>query len=118
MEQYSMEPYPHTQRGDVWLADLGQASGSEQGGIRPVAVIQNNSGNRHSPTVIVAAITGRPKKELPTHAALFKTPPGGSRGGGHRLRHDSTVLMEQIRTIDRARLLYWRALKFSINASQ
>jgi mRNA interferase MazF len=92
-----MELYPQTRRGDVWLADLGQTSGSEQGGVRPVAVIQNNSGNRHSPTVIVAAVTGQSKKHLPTHAVLKKD--------GHRLRRDSTILLEQIRTVDRARLL-------------
>jgi len=92
-----MVRYPEVRRGDVWLADLGRTTGSEQGGVRPVVVIQNEMGNRHSPTVIVAAVTGRHKKDLPTHAVLEKD--------GRRLRQDSTVLLEQIRTIDRARLL-------------
>jgi mRNA interferase MazF len=81
----------------VWLADLGRTTGSEQGGVRPVLVIQNAAGNRHSPTVIVAAVTGRRKKHLPTHAILGKD--------GHRLRRDSTILMEQVRTVDRVRLM-------------
>jgi mRNA interferase MazF len=89
--------YPQARRGDVWLADLGQTSGSEQRGIRPIMVIQNNIGNRHSPTIIAAAVTGQNKKHLPTHAALKK----GSRG----LQRDSIILLEQIRTLDRARLL-------------
>jgi mRNA interferase MazF len=75
---------------------MGRIAGSEQGGVRPVAVIQNDAGNRHSPTVIVAAVTGRPKKALPTHAV--------PETGSHRLRRDSTVLLEQIRTVDRSRL--------------
>jgi mRNA interferase MazF len=89
--------YPKVRRGDVWLADLGCTSGSEQGGIRPVVVIQNDKGNFYSPTIIIAAVTGRTKKDLPTHAALEK--------GSHRLRRDSIALLEQIRTIDRSRLL-------------
>jgi len=89
--------YPKVRRGDVWLADLGLTLGSEQGGVRPAVVIQNDIGNRYSPTVIVAAVTGRAKKYLPTHAVLVK--------GGYRLPRSSTVLLEQIRTIDRARLL-------------
>lgn len=92
-----MKQYPKVRRGDVWLADLGDVLGSEQGGVRPVMVIQNDTGNRHSPTVIVAAVTGRPKKGLPTHATLGKD--------GCGLRRDSTVLLEQLRTIDRVRLL-------------
>ena len=92
-----MKQYPKVRRGDVWLADLGDVLGSEQGGVRPAVVIQNDTGNRHSPTVIVAAVTSRPKKGLPTHAALGKD--------GCGLRRDSTVLLEQLRTIDRVRLL-------------
>jgi mRNA interferase MazF len=97
LEEVMIEQYPEVRRGDVWLVDLGQTSGSEQGGIRPAVIIQNDAGNRYSPTVIIAAVTGRNKKALPTHAILEKD--------GHILQLDSTVLLEQIRTIDRARLL-------------
>ncbi|MGL5437492.1 MAG: type II toxin-antitoxin system PemK/MazF family toxin [Lachnospiraceae bacterium] len=84
-------------RGDMYYADLSPVIGSEQGGIRPVLVIQNDTGNRHSPTVIVAAITSKSTKAvLPTHVAIPSTPNG--------LKQDSTVLTEQIRTIDRRRL--------------
>ena len=82
-------------RGDIYYADLNPTVGSEQGGVRPLVILQNNVGNRYSPTVIVAAITASPKKPLPTHAAI-----------GHacgRLK-ESFVLLEQIRTIDRSRL--------------
>ena len=83
-------------KGDVYYADLTPVAGSEQGGVRPVLVIQNNTGNRHSPTVIVAAITSRTgKAPLPTHVPLE-----GVRG----LQRDSVILLEQVRTIDRARL--------------
>ena len=84
-------------RGDLFYADLSPVRGSEQGGIRPVLVIQNDTGNRHSPTVIVAAITSRTTKAaIPTHVSLDKTLCG--------LKQDSTVLTEQIRTIDKRRL--------------
>lgn len=84
-------------RGDVYYADLSPVVGSEQGGIRPVLIIQNDLGNKHSPTVIVAAVTSKSTKTvLPTHVGISKTQYG--------LKHDSTVLMEQIRTIDRRRL--------------
>ena len=84
-------------RGDVYYADLSPVIGSEQGGIRPVVILQNNVGNWHSPTVIAAAITGqRNKARLPTHVQL-----GPFHAG---LRHSSTVLLEQIRTIDKTRL--------------
>ena len=92
-----MVQYHEVRRGDVWLAGLGEASGSEQGGVRPVVVIQNDTGNRYSPTTIVAAVTGRIKKDLPTHAVLVK--------GSRLLRLDSTILLEQIQTIDRSRLM-------------
>ena len=81
-------------RGQIYLADLNPVMGSEQGGIRPVVVIQNNVGNRFSPTIIVAAITGRMKKNIPTHAKI-KT----------GLLKDSIALLEQIRTIDKCRLI-------------
>ena len=83
-------------RGDIYYADLSPTVGWEQGGIRPVLIIQNNIGNRYSPTVIVAAITSRPKKEMPTHVEL---------GCIEALQKNSVVLLEQIRTIDRIRLL-------------
>lgn len=83
-------------RGDVFYADLSPVVGCEQGGIRPVLVIQNDIGNRYSPTVIVVAITSKSKKELPTHVEL---------GCMEALQKNSVVLLEQIRTIDRIRLL-------------
>lgn len=84
-------------RGELYYADLSPVIGSEQGGIRPVLIVQNDVGNRHSPTVIVAALTSRSTKaDLPTHVSV----PGEMSG----LKCDSTILMEQIRTIDRGRL--------------
>lgn len=84
-------------RGDIYYADLAPVVGSEQGGPRPVLIIQNDLGNRHSPTVIAAAITSRQgKKPLPTHIRLEDSPYG--------LVQESTVLLEQVRTIDRTRL--------------
>jgi len=82
-------------RGEMYYADLSPVIGSEQGGIRPVLIIQNNIGNKHSPTTIVAAITGRIKTVLPTHISLAGIP---------SLEKDSIVLLEQIRTIDKRRL--------------
>ncbi|ODR28286.1 type II toxin-antitoxin system PemK/MazF family toxin [Eisenbergiella tayi] len=85
------------QRGDIYYADLTPVVGSEQGGIRPVVIIQNNAGNRYSPTVIVAAITSRLNKHrLPTHIWIGSDFPG--------LYRNSMVLLEQVRTIDRSRL--------------
>ena len=81
-------------RGQIYMADLNPVIGSEQGGIRPVVVIQNDRGNHYSPTIIVAAITGQIKRELPTHTKL-KT----------GLPKESTALLEQIRTVDKSRLL-------------
>ena len=84
-------------RGEIYYADLSPVVGSEQGGIRPVLIIQNDVGNRYSPTVIAAAITSRlDKAKLPTHISL------PSAGCG--LRKDSVILLEQIRTIDKQRL--------------
>ena len=83
-------------RGDIFYADLSPVIGSEQNGIRPVLILQNDTGNRHSPTVVIAAITGKPKKtKLPTHYML-----PAMRG----LYIPSVVLLEQIRTIDKSRL--------------
>lgn len=85
------------QRGDIYYADLRPVVGSEQGGIRPVLIIQNNVGNRHSPTVICAAITSQMHKaKLPTHVELS--------GRQYDLAKDSVVLLEQLRTIDKKRL--------------
>jgi mRNA interferase MazF len=84
-------------RGDIYYADLSPVVGSEQGGMRPVLIVQNDTGNRHSPTVIAAAITSRlDKARLPTHITL----PSGSVG----LNRESVVLLEQIRTLDKSRL--------------
>ncbi|MBR3628962.1 MAG: type II toxin-antitoxin system PemK/MazF family toxin [Oscillospiraceae bacterium] len=84
-------------RGDIYYADLSPVVGSEQGGIRPVLIVQNDVGNRHSPTVIAAAITSRlDKAKLPTHISLDAATCG--------LQKDSIVLLEQIRTIDKRRL--------------
>ena len=84
-------------RGDIFYADLSPVVGSEQGGIRPVLIVQNDVGNRCSPTVIAAAITSQHSKaNLPTHISL--------RASGSGLAKDSVVLLEQIRTIDKKRL--------------
>ena len=87
----------NVKRGDIFYADLSPVVGSEQGGTRPVLIVQNDTGNRHSPTVIAAAITSQTgKAKLPTHIAL-----NGREVG---LTKDSVVLLEQIRTIDKRRL--------------
>ena len=84
-------------RGDVYYADLNPVVGSEQGGVRPVLVIQNDIGNRYSPTIIVAAITSKiDKAQLPTHVEIA--------AGDSKLERDSVILLEQIRTIDKKRL--------------
>ncbi len=84
-------------RGDIFYADLSPVVGSEQGGMRPVLIVQNDTGNKHSPTVIAAAITSQTgKAKLPTHIELS----GRSVG----LTKDSVILLEQIRTIDKSRL--------------
>lgn len=113
----------HIQRGDIYYAALTPVIGSEQNGVRPVLVIQNDIGNRYSPTVIVAAITGRSrKKHLPTHVRLD--------GAACGLFRNSIVLLEQIRTLDKSRLREYmgnvgadkleqidRALRISIGVS-
>lgn len=84
-------------RGDIFYADLSPVVGSEQGGVRPVMIIQNNVGNRHSPTVICAAITSKMNKaKLPTHVEIDASK--------YHLVKDSVVLLEQVRTIDKQRL--------------
>ena len=84
-------------RGDIYYADLSPVIGSEQGGLRPVLIVQNDIGNRYSPTVIAAAITSRMSKaKLPTHIDIF--------AGEVGLAKDSVILLEQIRTLDKKRL--------------
>ena len=84
-------------RGDIYYADLRPVVGSEQGGVRPVLIIQNDMGNRYSPTVICAAITSKMNKaKLPTHIALDSESYG--------IVKDSVILLEQLRTIDKRRL--------------
>jgi len=82
-------------RGDIYYAALDPVLGSEQGGTRPVLILQNDVGNKFSPTVIVAAITGKPKKKLPTHVTInIPALPKGS-----------IIMLEQIRTVDKQRLI-------------
>ncbi len=84
-------------RGDIYYADLSPVVGSEQGGLRPVLIIQNDVGNKYSPTVIAAAITSKmAKSKLPTHIDLYADEVG--------LSKDSVVLLEQVRTLDKQRL--------------
>jgi len=84
-------------KGDIFFADLSPVIGSEQGGVRPVLVVQNDIGNKYSPTVIVAAVTSQINKaKLPTHVEIGAL--------GHGLNKDSVVLLEQLRTIDKKRL--------------
>ena len=84
-------------RGDIFYADLSPVVGSEQGGVRPVLIVQNDVGNRYSPTVIAAAITSKlGKAKLPTHIDVYADRVG--------LARDSVILLEQIRTIDKKRL--------------
>ena len=86
-------------RGEIYIADLDPVVGSEQGGERPVLVIQNNQGNKHSPTVIVLAITSRfhKKRHLPTHVPIESGD----------LSKNSIALAEQVRTIDKSRLIHY-----------
>ena len=84
-------------KGDIFFADLSPVVGSEQGGVRPVLVVQNDIGNRFSPTIIVAAVTSQTNKaKLPTHVPISAE--------GNGLSRDSVVLLEQLRTIDKKRL--------------
>jgi len=82
-------------RGDIYLGDLSPTIGSEQSGKRPVVVLQNDIGNRYSPTVLVAPITSKSKKKLPTHILINNI---------KNLRHDSIILLEQTRVLDKSRL--------------
>ena len=101
--RYVRDSYMHEdntnniRRGDIYYADLSPVIGSEQGGLRPVLIVQNDVGNKYSPTVIAAAITSRMSKaKLPTHIDIYAKDAG--------LARDSVVLLEQIRTIDKKRL--------------
>lgn len=87
----------NVKRGDIYYADLSPVVGSEQGGVRPVLIVQNDVGNKYSPTVIAAAITSQQDKtRLPTHINV--------NGDGCGLSKDSVVLLEQVRTLDKRRL--------------
>ncbi len=89
-----MEP---VKRGEMYYADLSPVVGSEQGGVRPVLILQNDTGNKYSPTIIAAAITSKlDKARLPTHIELL--------GDSYGLQKNSVVLLEQIRTLDKRRL--------------
>ena len=83
-------------RGDIFYADLGEGIGSEQSGYRPVVIIQNNIGNKYSPTVIALAITTKSKNRIPTHIPI--------KAGSCGLEKDSIILVEQVRTLDKVRL--------------
>lgn len=94
---YNMTNNVIVKRGDIYYADLSPVVGSEQGGIRPVLVVQNDIGNKYSPTIIVCAITSQINKaKLPTHIEV--------KAGKFGLVKDSVILLEQIRTIDKRRL--------------
>ncbi len=84
-------------RGDIFYANLSPVVGSEQAGIRPILIVQNDIGNKYSPTVIAVAITTKSKTDLPTHIPIKKEDTG--------LLYDSVILVEQIRTIDKSRLI-------------
>lgn len=90
-------PKVKVRRNEIWMCDLGEGLGSEQGGKRPVLILQNNIGNEHSPTTIVAPFTSRQsKKQIPTHVTI----------SGCGLAKPSTVLLEQLRTVDVCRLCW------------
>ena len=96
-ESFSLEGKLNIKRGDIYYADLSPVIGSEQGGLRPVLIVQNDVGNKYSPTVIAAAITSKiGKTKLPTHIDIPSMEAG--------LAKDSVILLEQVRTIDKKRL--------------
>jgi len=97
MSHFNKDNQHIVMRGAMYYADLSPVIGSEQGGVRPVLVIQNDMGNKYSPTIIVAAITSKSTKAtLPTHVSIARS--------DHGIKQDSVVLTEQIRTIDKKRL--------------
>lgn len=85
-------------RGELYYADLRPVVGSEQGGVRPVLIVQNDAGNKYSPTTIIAAITSKTKNAIPTHVDIHSSEENG-------LKEDSTILLEQLRTIDKTRII-------------
>lgn len=93
----TLSEYIYPRRGEIYEADLGIGDGSEQAGIRPVLIIQNNVGNHYSPTIICVPLTSKIKKDIPTHYTVTKEK-------YHFLTHDSTILCEQIKTISKRRL--------------
>ncbi|WP_431785841.1 type II toxin-antitoxin system PemK/MazF family toxin [Paenibacillus lactis] len=93
------KPKVDVKRLEVWVADLGKRDGSEQGGVRPICILQNDIGNKYSPTVLVAPMTtSKTKKRMPTHVSLKASEVG--------LEDDSTVLVEQMITIDKSKLMF------------
>ncbi len=97
MAKKRIQKIPRVKRGEIYFANLNPVVGSEQGGVRPVLILQNDTGNKYSPTTIVAAVTSKHKRaRLPTHVPL------AAREGP--LDKDSVVLLEQVRTIDKTRL--------------
>ena len=81
-------------RGEIWLVDLGKGTGSEQGGVRPCVIVQNDMGNKHSPTTIICPITSKQKAMLPTHVKIYN------------LTLPSIILCEQVMLVDKGKLLY------------
>ena len=103
--------HKEVKRGEVFYADLSPVVGSEQGGVRPVLIVQNDVGNRHSPTVSAAAITSKQDKtNLPTHI--------GIKAGTGGLTRDSVVLLEQVRTLDKRRLRERAGQELAVAAEQ
>jgi mRNA interferase MazF len=92
-KQYSKRFY----KGDIVIIDFGQQRGSVQGGVRPAVIIQNNTGNRYGTTILVAPITSKKKKNIPTHVNIKK--------GEGNLEKDSTILMEQVRVVDKSDII-------------
>ncbi|MBW4083575.1 type II toxin-antitoxin system PemK/MazF family toxin [Paenibacillus sp. S150] len=82
-------------RGEIWWAHMGGNQGSEQGGLRPVLIIQNDTGNRYSPTVIIATISHAKRKDLPIHVRVDRS---------YKMPKESVIMLEQLRTIDKSRL--------------
>lgn len=99
MEYYNKTlKYIYPKRGEIYEADLGKTEGSEQGGIRPVLIVQNDTGNHYAPTIICVPLTSKVKREIPTHFNINKEE-------YEFLMYDSTVLCEQIRTLSKQRLI-------------
>lgn len=97
-------------RNEIYLADLGHRDGSEQGGVRPVLIIQNNVGNFYAPTVIVASITDAKAAHIPTHVYM--------KAGNGNLIKDSVIMLEQIRTIDKQKLIRLKGVLSDVDAAK